>query len=171
MAIKNAVQTYPLGYLALLNAKIAGVTPQDLPSELGPTLDMYEFFAAQLGLTSSSADNLAQTVAGSGATVTVPIGEAWDVLMAQASAANGTAGDAIQMHVRASPANSGLPSVILATAAGTLATAAPGVHALFNPRSGPFIVPPGTRFVAQLGGTAANAVDLTCRVLYRPLGV
>lgn len=170
MTQRDAVQTYPLGFLSLLTAKVTGDTPRDLGGEVTPSLEMFEFFAAQLGLTSSSADSLAQTVAGSGATVTIPQGECWEIIAIQASAANGAAALDVQMHARVSPVNSALPSVILATARATLSANVNGVHAIFAP-SRPLIFPPGTRVIAQLGGTVGTAVDLTCRVLYRPLPV
>ena len=162
------VQTAPLGLLGFLGAKVGGITPRDLLQTISPGLDLFEFLASTLGLTSSNSDSLGQTVAGSGATVTVPVAEAWEVICAQASAANGAAALDVQMHVRLSPANSSLPSVIVATVRQTLSANVNGVHALYTP-SRPLILPPGTRVIAQLGGTLGTAVDLTCRVLYRPI--
>lgn len=163
------IQQYPFGLTSLLNAKSSGATPAETEAKVGPVVDFSPFYYAAIALTSASGVLNAQTVAGSQAVAAVPAGQAWQVIAVQATLNNGTAGNDLQVAVRLQPPDGTFSSVTVARARELLGVAG-SISAIYLPQKD-LIVGPGTVFQARLEATAPAAVDITVRVLYRPLPI
>lgn len=165
------LQQYPFGYLSLLNAKSGGYTPPDISDEVKPSLDVTQFLKASIALKTTTATTPAQSAVGAGTTVTIPAGEAWQIIGAMAAATLGTAGNSLSYQLSLNPPDLTLGSCCLAYQEPIAVTNAAQTFNL--PWSAPdgLILGPGSQFQMQLCLALANSVTAVCRVLYRPLPV
>lgn len=162
-------QQYPSGYLSLLNAKSNGYTPPDVVDSIRPTLDITQFLKASIPLTSKANSTPAQSAVGAGTTLTVPNGEAWQVIAAAANASLGTAGNVLKFKLTLNPPDLSLSSCALSTFGPLAVTNAGEIFSCCWSAPDGFIVGPGTQFQMQLMLALANTVTASVVVLYRPL--
>jgi len=165
------VQQYPIGYLSLLNAKSSGITPEISRDDVSPSVELSRFYLASIPLTSKTVTLAGQTAVGSAVALTVPGGEAWNLIALQAGVTAGTAANVLSYSLSIQPVDLTLGSTAIAWQTPIAITNA-GQN--FNlPWSAPdgMIVGPGTQFFNTLALTLANTATLVIRALYRPLVV
>jgi len=160
---------YPFGYLSLLDAKVGGITPTELIDRIQPVLELSPFFYAAISLTTMTSTPTTGSAVGTQSTLTVPAGQAWEVIGAMASATNGTAAASLSYRLDLAPPDASLPAVALGSQAPVAIVNA--AQEFVIPWSAPpgFIIGPGTQFRARLMLGMATNVDINCRCIYRPL--
>lgn len=167
----SRAQQYPFGYLALLDAKVGGLTPNEIVDRLQPQLEMGPYYLAAIALTTLSSATATGSAVGTTATLTVPAGQAWQVIGAMAAASAGTAAAVLSYRLDISPPDSALPAVALAVQAPIAITNAGQEFSLPWTAPAGFVIGPGTQFRARLILAMATTVDLVARCIYRPLPV
>lgn len=163
------VQTYPLGYLSLLNAKSTGLTPDNVRDDVAPSLEVTRFLLASIPLTSRTVTLAGQTAVGSAVALAVPQGEAWNLVALQAGVTAGTAADPLSYSLSIQPQDLTLGSCAVAWQNPiNIVNAGQNFNLPWSAPDG-MIVGPGTQFLNTLAITMAHTVTLVIRALYRPL--
>jgi hypothetical protein len=162
-------QQYPFGYLSLLNQKSGGYTPTEVRDDVAPSLEMSPFLFAAIPLKSASSATATGLAVGTQAILTVPSGEAWEIIAAMAAASNGTAAQVLSYRLDIAPPDSSFPACAIAVQNPIAITNAGQEFSLPWAAPSGVILGPGTQFRARLILAMANNVDLVARALYRPL--
>lgn len=168
---KVSINQYPFGLLGLLDSKDYGNTPRGLFADgVQPTIDLRPFYSASIQLTSTTDSQAAKQAVGDAATVTVPSGEAWELIAAMAVVNTGTAAAVASWQLALQPPS---PAGSVALAVHDPIAITNAAQSLNLPWTAPpgLIVGPGTQFLNQLLLAMATTVTLVCRVVYRPLKV
>lgn len=91
------IQRYPAGLQELL--RVIGPMPTEAADAVVPAIETLKFYLSRLGLSSDSNSNAATNAPGNLAQVTVPAGEVWWLVAAQAALQATTVGDRARISI------------------------------------------------------------------------
>lgn len=80
--MRTGIQRYAFGLLSLLDAKTNGILPPELEDAVQSTVDLTQFYFGAVSLSTKSSDQLAQAITTNTAyaLMTIPSGEAWQIV-------------------------------------------------------------------------------------------
>lgn len=169
MAAGQRINRPPLGILSWLGLRNDGAQPKELLEQVQPVSDMTAFYAAYDQATFIQTD-AATAAVGTGSIVTVPAGEAWDVLAVGGLWSGFTAASVFRACIEIGYGPNLVPVYTMENNF-TISAAATDVFRL--PYSPPqrLILTAGARMATTLLQTMAAVATPQLRVLYVPMRV
>lgn len=167
-------QRYPFGLLSLLDAKSTGQAPTRIEDKVQPSMDLVTFFLGSITLTNKGSDQVGVAITANTAyaLLTIPAGEAWQIVAATAVVNNASGAVAAltgTLNLGAPDGSGNTP--VAAFVAQAMPNASKYLHAIWLP-SQPQIYGPGTSLSVVLSETiAVTTLDTHIRASVRVLQV